>query len=243
VLVLTQLVFPVVAYLLASLFFPDVDIVTGIVLEYCVPVAVVSFMWTEMYDGNGPLTLAIVLVTTVIAPFSIPALLMVLLGARIEIDVASMMVQMLFMIAIPAVVGMALNDLTRGWGKERLAPALQPATRVLLLVIVTTNASSMAPYMERFSLETLGIMLFMLVYSALGFAAGILVARLMRRDRPTTVSMCYTCGMKNISAGAVIASAFFPSATVFPVMMGTLFQEVLAGLFGKYLDETGRKAE
>ncbi|MFR8351665.1 MAG: hypothetical protein ACLVB1_02205 [Blautia obeum] len=32
--------------------------------------------------------------------------------------------------------------------------------------------------------------------------------------------------MRNISAGAVIAAAYFPGEVMFPVMIGTLFQQV-----------------
>ena len=47
--------------------------------------------------------------------------------------------------------------------------------------------------------------------------------------------MIYGSGMRNISAGAVIAGAYFPAECLFPVMIGTLFQQVLAALFGKLL--------
>ena len=47
--------------------------------------------------------------------------------------------------------------------------------------------------------------------------------------------MMYGTGMRNISAGAVIAAAYFPGEVMFPVMIGTLFQQVLATLFGKLL--------
>ena len=47
--------------------------------------------------------------------------------------------------------------------------------------------------------------------------------------------MMYGTGMRNISAGAVIAATYFPGEVMFPVMIGTLFQQVLAALFGKLL--------
>ena len=56
---------------------------------------------------------------------------------------------------------------------------------------------------------------------------------MFRRDRTTAVSMMYGTGMRNISAGAGIAAAYFPGEVMFPVMIGTLFQQVLAALFGK----------
>ena len=46
--------------------------------------------------------------------------------------------------------------------------------------------------------------------------------------------------MRNISAGAVLAASYFPPEVMFPVMIGTLFQQVLAATYGvllkKYYD-------
>ena len=64
---------PVLACALGTLLFgADPNLVCGIVLEYCVPVAVVAAMWTNMQGGDPALSLATILVSTVAAPFSIP---------------------------------------------------------------------------------------------------------------------------------------------------------------------------
>lgn len=47
--------------------------------------------------------------------------------------------------------------------------------------------------------------------------------------------MIYGSGMRNISAGAVIAGAYFPAETLFPVMIGTLFQQILAAFYGSMM--------
>ena len=49
-------------------------------------------------------------------------------------------------------------------------------------------------------------------------------------------------GIRNISAGAVLAAQFFPGEVVFPVMMGTLFQQVLAGVFGSVINRVAGEA-
>ena len=100
VLGVTMILMPVMARMLGGMLFAGSDnIVTGITLEYCVPVAVVSFMWQGIYGGNGSLSLASVLVSTLLAPFTIPLTLKLLLGATVSIDVVGMMTQMVFMIA------------------------------------------------------------------------------------------------------------------------------------------------
>lgn len=251
-LTISTVVMPVLAYLFAMLCFAgDTNIVTGIVLEYSVPVAVVAYLWIGMYGGNRPLGLSAILVSTVLAPFTIPLTLQVLLGTVVHLDVGAMMWQMAYMIAIPAVVGMAVNDLSQrwhgrwgaGWGEKRLAPALGPASKMLLVLIITTNSTQMADYLRHPTWETLAVALFILVFAASGFVWGFLLARRSHRPVVDVVTATYVTGLRNISAGAVIAAQFFPGATVFPVMMGTMFQQVLAGLMSKHLVRLGAVPE
>lgn len=237
---ISLVIMPTLACFLARLLFADnPQIICGIVLEYSVPVGVVSFMWVGMYGGSGSLALVLILLTTILAPFSIPATLQVLLGATVELDVAAMMLKMTYMIAAPAVLGMVVNDATHGWGGQKLSPALGPATRLLLLVIITTNSTGMADYLSHVSFETFGVALFVLVFASSGFALGFLMARVLRRGAGDQVTACFCCGIRNISAGAVIAAQFFPGPAVFAVMMGTLFQQVLAGIAGTIMEKTG----
>ena len=68
-----------------------------------------------------------------------------------------------------------------------------------------------------------------------GYAIGWIIAILTRQNKEATVSMIYGSGMRNISAGAVIAGAYFPAETLFPVMIGTLFQQILAAFYGSMM--------
>ena len=47
--------------------------------------------------------------------------------------------------------------------------------------------------------------------------------------------------MRSISAGAVIATTSFPGEAIFPVLIATLFQQMLAALYGKGLERASRK--
>ena len=55
--------------------------------------------------------------------------------------------------------------------------------------------------------------------------------------------MTFNSGMRNISAGAVIAAAYFPPAVMFPVMIGTLFQQVLAAAYAQLITKRYGKGE
>ena len=222
-LLVSAVLIPIAAYAMGSLFFgSNPNLVCGIVLEYSVPVAVTAFMWISMFGGNGPLALTIILTSSVISPVTIPLTLKLLLGATVSIDVPSMMQDMAFMIAIPAVLGIMINELTRGWGHEKLSPALSPACKFMMMGVIASNSTAVR----------LEVALFILTFAISGFVVGFLVARALHLPYSETTTMCFTCGMRNISSGAVIATQYFPGEVVFPVMCGTLFQQVLASLIG-----------
>ena len=78
------------------------NVVTGMVLEFAVSAAVVGPMWVSIYHGYSPLSLPLVILDTLLAPFVVPLTLRILVGSNMKIDTSQMMLELLFMIAIPA---------------------------------------------------------------------------------------------------------------------------------------------
>ena len=112
IMLLVHVVIPTASCGAGHLFFGNnMELITGMVLEFAVPTAVVSLMWVTIYDGNSPLSLSLVVLDTVLAPFLIPATLKILLGSAVTIDPARMMRELIFMVALPAVVAMVINHI------------------------------------------------------------------------------------------------------------------------------------
>ena len=98
---------PVIACGIGHLLFPgNANYITGMVLEFSVPTAVISLMWVSIYNGNSPLSLSLVVIDTILAPFLIPAALKILVGSSVKMDTMGMMKELVFMIALPAVLAM-----------------------------------------------------------------------------------------------------------------------------------------
>ena len=62
--------------------------------------------------------------------------------------------------------------------------------------------------------ERLEVAAAILVLAAGGYAIGWIIAILTRQNKEATVSMIYGSGMRNISAGAVIAGAYFSGGNI-----------------------------
>ena len=238
-LLVVHVVMPLVTFAAATLVFgAGSPTVAGVVLEYSVPIGASTVMWIGMFAGELALGLSALLASTLLAPFSIPLTLQLLVGTTVEIDALGMIADMLFMIALPALAGTLLNEFSHGWAKQSLAPATTPVSRILLPIIVATNATGIAGYLHHLNLVLVGIIAFMLAFAVLSLVVGMMLARAMAKTRARYVAIAFSCGIRNVSAGAVLAAQYFGPEVMFPAVIGTLFQQFLAALFGRVMERT-----
>lgn len=224
---------PLIGFAAGNLVLPGQrDIILGVVLEYCVPMGVTGLMWTDIYNGNKPLSIAVCIISTVLAPLTLPAMMQLLMGATVQLDVAGMMADLSIMVAIPALLGVACNDLSRGRANAKVAPWLSPLAKALLLLVLMTNSTRIADSVRNMTPTLWATAALMLVLGMSGYFLGYVAARLMHADVSDSFSMGVCSGCRNISSGAVLAAQYFPEVTMFPVLMGTLFQHVVASLYG-----------
>lgn len=236
VLVILHVIMPLLAFFISTALFGDnPQVVTGFVLEALIPAAIVSLTWSSIYHGNAALSLSIVIVDTVLAPFLIPVILKIMLGKSVTINTGNMIVNLLILIALPAFLAMLLNQVTHDKAMQEFKPRLKPFSKMCMIGIITLNSTKAAPYVWHLTPTRILIALLMWVVVFAGFGVSYLVARLMRRNQADTISILFGGGLRNISAGAVIAVAYFPGEAIFPVMMGTLFQQMTAGILSKVL--------
>lgn len=244
IMVMLHVIIPASACGLGHLLFSDnMDLITGMVLEFSIPTAVASMMWVSIFDGNSSLSLSLVVIDTILAPFIIPTTLHILIGSKVKLDTVGMMKELLYMVALPAVVAMCLNQLSHGKIMETWPKKLAPFSKLALMFVVTSNSSKVAPYIRNMNVQRVEVAATILCLAASGYFLGWIIAKFTKQNEKTTISMVYGTGMRNISTGAVIAAAYFPGEVMFPVMIGTLFQQILAAISGKLLTRDREKAE
>lgn len=236
-LVYVHVLSPLIVFLVGTaLFGADSDLAVGIVLEYCVPVATSSIMWVAMYRDNLATALATLLVSVFASPFAIPLTLHLLFGTVVEVNALGMVLDMLYMVVVPSVVGIVVNEATHGLGTRTLSASLMPLARLMLVVIIATNSSAISDFVFHLTPQLAGVLVFVGLFASFNFLMGAALAYVFRQRRERAVAMLFQSGMRNISAGAVLAMQYFPPASLFAVMAGVLFQQVLAALFGKVAD-------
>jgi len=237
-------VMPLIGWGAGHLFFPDDPyLITGYVLLFAIPTGVVSVVWVTIYGGNLSLTLALILIDTLLSPLLVPATLHVLMGTTVPIETWSMMKGLLWMVVLPSIAGMLLNQWTRGGVNRTWGPPLAPLVKVGLFVVVAINGSTIAYDLKHADAKLLGVIFVTLITVILGYVIGWGVSAWRRWGREDSIAVQFNSGMRNLSAGAVLAIQYFPAAVSLPVISGMLFQQILAATFGYRIGRSQRKAE
>ncbi|MBP1992485.1 bile acid:sodium symporter family protein [Paenibacillus eucommiae] len=218
--------------------------ITGLILAAAIPTGITSFVWVAIYKGNTVLTLSIILIDTILAPFVVPYTLSLLVGTKVQMDIAAMMQGLFYMIVLPSLIGMLLNQWTKGSIKQSWGPRLNPFSKIAMGVVVAINSSVVSPFLRHFDARMLGLACTVLILSSLGYLLGWVTARLMRWEPDIVIALTFNGGMRNISAGAVLAVSYFAAPVAIPVVLAMLFQQSLASLFGYLLNRrsTPKKA-
>ncbi|SER36586.1 Predicted Na+-dependent transporter [Gracilibacillus ureilyticus] len=237
-LVLLHLVMPLWAWMIGAITFQgDMLTITGFVLAMIIPTGITSFIWVSMNNGNVALTLSIILIDTILSPFIVPFALSLFVGQAVELEVWGMMKGLLIMIVIPSLLGMILHEVTKGKAHEKWSPRLAPFSKLTLALVIMINSAAVGPYLQSVNLKLVQIAVCMFFIAGTGYFLAWFMAKSMKRDQSDVISLTFSGGMRNISAGAVIAVQYFPGPVAVPVVTGMLFQQILASLYSKFLQK------
>lgn len=238
-----HIVMPVWAYFVSTILFNDHLLTIGFVLSVAVPTGITSFIWVSICRGNLALCLSIILIDTLLSPIIMPAIVYITVGKAIEIDTLSIMLDMLWMIVLPSIVGLILNEWTKGKIDKTLGKKLAPFQKLSLFLIVMINSSVIAPYIKNISWELVAIIFVVLFISICGYAFCLIIGQFLWKDASIIIPVVFTGGMRNIATGVVVATTYFPSKVVMPVVFCMLFQQVLASQFSRIIEKYRDKFE
>lgn len=230
-----QVVIPVLAYGVGKIFFfHDPMTLTGIVLAFIIPTAIASLLWVSIYDGDTSLALTIVFINTLAAPIFIPITLYLLFQASVSFDLSELALGLVQMVVIPSIMGILVNHFTAKNSINRQI-SLDLTAKLCLLTVILINGSVVAPYFIPLQISVLIITLVILGVSISAYLIGVGIARVFRFNYEKKVAVLFCAGMRNIGVGSALAVVYFPPAVALPVVVGTLFQQLLASFMGRYV--------
>jgi len=211
-----------------------------------IPIGLTSIVWTGIAGGDVVLALVVVMLDTLLAPLILPGFFALVLGQSVAVNYSQMILDLILMIALPSIAGMALNDITKG-KVDNFSQSLGGLTaKIGVFFIILINAAIIAPQivweMSIFKLLLVILLLMILLLMILllmilllmlcGYLVGYLASFALRnRTRPIVLTMIFNVGMRNINFGFVLAMTYFPIAVAIPVILASIFNQPLASIF------------
>jgi len=236
-----HIVLPILGFLICSIFFKsNKDIILGYVLLLSGPVAVISFIWSDVYDGDGALSISMIIVDTFVTPILMPIMAKILIGDSIKINVGGMMSSLCVMVVIPLIIGLAVNEVTKGKAKENAIVYLQPFGKIALFIALILTISKITKTIMGLRFNDLSILLVNLGLTISAFTLGY-YNQSKKMNEEERISVSCGVGLRNNTVTLIIATTYYSSVTALPIIAGLLFQQFLASTFCKKLFSEGKK--
>ncbi|HWR44634.1 bile acid:sodium symporter family protein [Sporomusa sp.] len=229
ILVLIHIVSPLIAWLTGLVLFAgDHYTQLGYLVGASTPIGVTSVIWTALTQGNVSIALVAVTLDTLIVPIMLPFFFKVVIGQALQIDYMQMMVQLLLMVTVPSLLGMALHDYSRGILTPAIKTVANFISKMAFFAVIFINAAIVGPSIS-WDISTLKIVLITMFLVAAGYLIGFLGSYVFKdRSKETALAMIYCVGLRNISFGLVLALSFFPPPVAVPITMFILYQQPFA---------------
>ena len=226
-------------------FWPESDeaqsLLVGLALIGSMPIAGGASVWTQNADGNVPLTVGLVLASTIASPISIPLALRAVshltTGDYAE-DLAEVagdgtMTFSFLSVVLPCAVGILVRHFAGAERIGRAMPVVKVVNLVVLLTLSYSNASGALVQVVADPDYDLLALVF-LVTSAMclsSFYVGYRMARRMGASDADATSLTFGVGMNNSSASSVLAASQLSDHPIvlLPILAYGMLQKVLAG--------------
>ena len=207
------IIMPLLAWLLCKArALPD-ELAIGVILVGCCPGGTASNVICYLAHGDIALSVAMTGVSTLLAPLLTPALVLLLVGQTVDVDVWGMMVSIMQVVILPIVLGFTVNHYFRRT-TERIVPLMPMFSTVAIAAIIGIIVAHNAQGILSCSLiVAVVVILHNLLGLALGYGAGALLG-IGKRQR-TAISI--EVGMQNSGLATSLAAthfALYPMAAV-----------------------------
>jgi tagaturonate reductase len=227
-------IMPVLVFLFSRLIFRnDTEIIAGYILLYSTPTAVTGFIWSSIFHGDPALSLALILIDTLLSPLAAPGTVSLLLGKSVSFNAGGMILSLLLMVVIPTVIGVGANEISRGRIPRSVCPYLTPFSKICVLCVIAANSAAISPQIHIESLRMWIIVLCCICFTCLGFLLAKLAGFVSRLNYEKQASVFFASGLRNTTAAMTIAIEYFPPGAALPAVMGIIIQQSMAALMGR----------
>ncbi len=175
------LVMPLVGYMLAKGFGFSGELAAGCVLVGSVAGGTASNVIAFLAKADVALSVTMTCCSTLLSPFVTPLAMKVLAGRFVEIDAASMMVDILKVVVVPIAAGALVHRLLKRQFEAHKALCDRVLSVLSMTGICFTILALTAPSRDTFASAGLAIVVAAVVHNTIGYVSGYWLTRLVGR--------------------------------------------------------------
>ena len=208
---------PFFAFALGRLFFPQSPFLAlGLLLAALVPTSGMTISWTGFAGGNLAAAVKMTVVGLIIGSLATPFYVQALLGAQVEMNLASVFTQIILIVFLPMLFGFFTQQLLiRQYGQksfqENLAPRFPALSTIGVLGIVFIALALKARGIAAAPEMLLKILLPLLLLYLFNYLLSTLTGRALL-PREDAIALVYGTVMRNLSIALAVAINAFGSA-------------------------------
>lgn len=226
--------YPILAWLLALKLLP-MEFVVGIGIIGAGPVTLTSgTIMTAIARGNVPLSILICIVTNILAIFTMPLMLSLLLntGGSIDLPLMTMITGLVVVVLVPLLAGQLIRPLCLR-SVRRYEHFFSLFQSCIIILIIFNVVSRSAEHIAQAGSELFGVLLFVTFLYFFMLFINYMIARLIRLDTKSLIAFTLHTSQKTLAVSYVVWAAHFaddfPMAFL-PAIMCQLVQ-MIAGTF------------
>lgn len=207
------IVMPLVAWLLCKLLQLPMELALGVILVGCCPGGTASNVICYLAKGDIALSVAMTGTSTLLAPFATPALVYLLAGKEVGVDMQGMFMSIVQVVILPIILGFAANRYMSKF-TEKVTPLLPMVSTIAIALIIGIIVSHNAENILSCSL-LVGVAV--ILHNVLGLALGYLVGMLLGLEHNKRTAISIEVGMQNSGLATSLAAthfAMYPIAAV-----------------------------
>ena len=227
---------PWAAVIAAQLFYThQPDLAAGTILDGAVPAGVSSNLFTFIGHGSVALAISLTFIHTLLSPFLTPALTSILASKYVPVNFVAMLMQMLQLVVVPVVLGLALRY---GAGESRIKQAepFLPMLSAILLYGIELGLVSHATPAIRNNIDWVPLVAAVTsMLTAINLAVAYGLAKGLRLPERQARAIMFDVGVYNSGLGAVLAGLNFGPLAILPPLLNSVMNMIIGALLAAFL--------
>ncbi len=211
------------------------QLAAGTILDGSVPAGVSSNLFTFLSHGAVALAVSLTFIHTLLSPVLTPAFTTAFAHKYVHVSFLALFHQMLVMVLLPLVLGIAIRYALGAARIHAIRPALPMASAVLLYIVPLGLVAAAAPAIAK-NLDWVPVIgVTTTVLCIINLAVAYVLAKAIRFEEATARAIMFDVGVYNSGLGAVLASINFGPFAALPALMNSVLNMIVGSILASWL--------